>query len=359
VGPSANRITACLCYVQAVQLIKCFTLRRTTVIIFAMSVAMHILVTCTKAKHFEPLRSLVMRQIKEVSPAARARAWIKRIVRSHGRGVAATDLYAGDHWLISNQLPVESARNGFKPTLWVISAGYGLISASAKVQPYSAAFSPRHPDCVTSDLDPSSDTAGFQAWWQTISKWRGPVAGAPRSFAELVRRNRRAKFVVIASELYLQAVWHDVLEGAEALGKHFAEQLLIISAGTSDFGCLSKCALAIDARLQSQLSGARRSLNVRAARRVLLTFRPSDRFSKIRTEYAALLAASKPVVSIHRERARDEEVLVFIKKSLSKSATASASRLLQKFRVGGRACEQKRFGRLYLIATETPRAKSH
>jgi hypothetical protein len=315
--------------------------------------AMHILVTCTKAKHLAPMQSLVMRQIKEVSPVARARAWIRRIAKADGPGIAASDLYAGDHWLISSQLPVEATRNGFKPKLWVISAGYGLISASAKILPYSAAFSPRHPDCVTSDLDPSGATAGFQDWWQTISRWQGPVAGEPRSFSELVRRNRRAKFVLIASELYLQAVWQDVLEGADILGKHAAEQLLIISAGTSAFGGLSKCALAVDARLQPHLSGARRSLNVRAARQVLLTFRPTDRFAKIRTEYAALLAASKPLVSIQRERATNEEVLVFIKESLSKRSTASASHLLQTFRESGRACEQKRFGRLYLVATET------
>jgi hypothetical protein len=313
---------------------------------------MHILVTCTKSKHFAPMQSLVMRQIKEASPAARARAWISRIAKADGPGIAAMALYAGDHWQISSQLPEEAARNGFTPKLWVISAGYGLISASSRIQPYSAAFSPRHLDCVTSDLDPSGTIAGFQAWWQTISRWRGPVAGEPRSIAELVRRNRRAKFVLVASELYLQAVWPDVLEGAKALGKRAAEQLLIISAGTSTFGSLSKCALAVDARLQAYLSGARRSLNVRAARQILLAFRPTDKFSKVRTEYAALLAASKPLVTLQRERVTNEEVLVFIKKSLSKWSTASASCLLQKFRESGRACEQKRFGRLYLVAAE-------
>src|SRR5690606_19107620 len=111
---------------------------------------------------------------------------------------AALDLYAGEHWSIVRRLPPVTASGQSPVTLWILSAGYGLIPAKAKVRPYAATFSSGHPDCVGSNGE-------RRRWWRTLTQWPGPKPGAPRSVEALARRDPNAAIVMAVSPPYLDA----------------------------------------------------------------------------------------------------------------------------------------------------------
>jgi hypothetical protein len=159
----------------------------------------------------------------------------------------------------------------------------------------------------------------------------------------------RATVLVVASELYLKAVWADLIAGAANPGRAFRGTLAIVSAGTKDFGPLAEFALPVDARMQGELGGARRSLNVRMARLALSWMRPGGDLSAIRYACAgALEKAEIPEQQPRRPTCTDAEVVAFIREELARAARPSAASFLRLLRDRrGRACEQKRFSRLF------------
>ncbi len=280
--------------------------------------------------------------------------WLRRLAAVEAPAIPARDLYAGDHWRVSLELADIAAARGFRPTLWVISAGYGLIESAARVHPYSAAFSPGHPDSVLHRDYPGSVAEGFARWWVGMANWVGPGDGrAPRTIADLTRRHPRATFVVIASELYLNAVRADLIRAAEMMGSRATDAMVIVSAGTKEFGPLADNAVPLDARMQAVLGGARRSLNVRMARSLLSRMRPGVGWSAIRAQCARELEKTEPCTCAPgRPKCSDEDVMQFIRRALRDragfSGQPSATAMLRQFREDeGRACEQKRFSRLF------------
>ena len=101
--------------------------------------------------------------------------------------------------------------------------------------------------------------------------------------------------------------------------------------------------------MQGQLGGARRSLNVRMARLALSWMRPGGDLSAIRDACAGAVAkAEAPELQPRRQGCTDAEVVAFIREELVRVARPSAASFLRLLRDGrGRACEQKRFSRLF------------
>ncbi len=288
----------------------------------------------------------MMRNVQQVGLPHRLAEWIERISDCRKPPMRAGDLYAGDHWQIAAHLPALAAKNGFVPRLWIISAGYGLISADDPVQPYAAAFSPGHLDCVVHPRHPTGVLHGFEEWWKGMAAWEGPVAGQARTMAELIRRKPDSTYMIIASELYLKATWTDLLEAGNRLSD--AGRLLIVSAGMKDFGVLARHAIPLDARMQAKLGGARRSLNVRMAKMLLGWLTPETEISSVRERCRREIEGQPQPVTAHRDKCSDEELMSFISHELKSEIESSSTKLLNRLRKDRQlACEQKRFSKLY------------
>lgn len=301
---------------------------------------LHILTTCTKRKTAEVPPRLMLRNVRGRDLRARAEVWLQRIAAANHQKVEAGQLYCGDHWSVARSLVPYAIQSGFEAQLWVISTGYGLIPVEAEIAPYSATFSPTHPDSVGPGVQ------AFAQWWQRLAHWEGPSPGAPRTITTLARSDARAAFLVIASEAYLSAVRPDIEQAARVLRD--PDRLVIVSAGTKKMGDLSRHLIPVDARLQADLGGARRALNIRMARRLLKETSPAQfRAEHLGRRYRRVLDSQPVVMPVQRKSSTDAEVAAFIAAAIGKGEKAPATRLLTRYRAQGRACEQKRFKRVY------------
>src|ERR1700741_944870 len=105
-----------------------------------MAAILNIIVSCTDRKRLSvPLR-LRARAIGDLPLKQRFERWWDRLSEPREQSVPAQDLYMGDHWQICRSLPAVAKAKGFRPKLWVTSAGYGLVGAEALLHPYSATF---------------------------------------------------------------------------------------------------------------------------------------------------------------------------------------------------------------------------
>ena len=87
----------------------------------------------------------------------------------------AIDLYAGEHWDVARRLANLSDADT-SVELWVCSAGYGLIPASAPSAPYAATFTPGNADSVPDGAE------GASAWWNALASWEGPLPQSPLDY---------------------------------------------------------------------------------------------------------------------------------------------------------------------------------
>ncbi|MEV4364403.1 hypothetical protein [Nonomuraea sp. NPDC049625] len=299
--------------------------------------AVHIVVTCTNRKRISVPEHLHVGSLKFEDVTARCDEWIERLSLATPQA-SAGDMYAGEHWLIARRL-AEVA--GEQTTLWVCSAGYGLIPIDVPIAPYAATFALGHGDSV------SSDTAGARQWWELLSRWVGPDKGRPRSFAALAGLYPDSAIVAVLSDPYLRACADDLRAAASRLSN---------SDNLSVIGPAGRCSeiddlvVPVKAALRSTVGGSLLSLNVRAAmhvlkethlrgdavRRPLLVKLMSD------THDAAPEIPRKPT----GERMTDDQVRAFIRERLQYGPT-SATPLLRELRNSGLSCEQARFSDLF------------
>lgn len=298
----------------------------------------HVVVTCTNRKRVPVPEHLHVRSLKAKGVVGRSDEWIKRLSGAEAP-VAARSMYAGEHWLIARDL---AEVVGQEATLWVCSAGYGLIPVDAPIAPYAATFAFGHEDSVASDAD------GTRQWWDLLSRWVRPHDRQPRSFAGLASRYPDAAIVAVLSDPYLRACADDLREAASRLTN---------SDNLSVIGPAGRCAeiddlvVPVRADLRSVVGGSLLSLNARAARHVLKESRlrgdavQRPLLAKLMSDTLAVApeAPRKPTGI----RMTDEEVRTFIRKRLE-YGPASATPLLRELRSSGLSCEQARFRDLFL-----------
>lgn len=250
--------------------------------------------------------------------------------------VPAEDLYAGEHWGIARNLPTYAT--GFaSATLWVASAGWGLISASAKIRPYSATFSPGHVDSVP------NGRRGAREWWSAMGGWIGPEPGTPRSLAALVSEHPRDRVLLVLSQAYFAACSRDLFEALEKAAS--GSQVSIVAAGLTADPDLASSQLPANARLQQRLGGTRGSLNVRVAAH-LLQIGLIDH-AAMESRLQRLLAESPALPVYNRRRITDAEIRAYIGCRRGQDANVSRADLLRGLREAGMACEQGRFAELF------------
>ena len=315
-----------------------------------MSQIVNIVVTCTKQKTLEPPVGLQLRNVKGQTQRSRAVSWNKTLQKSKVQQISARDLYAGDHWAVARDLSAcGTASRDIR--VWVISAGYGLVSIDQEMCPYSATFSNPHPDTVI--LSESSDSPARQKskWWNEVINlpWSGRRI---RGLRDLAEKYPTAPLIIAASKNYLDAVQDDLTAAAMKLND--LNQLAVISAGTDKLSGLPGSLIPADARLQHYVGGVRRSLNVRLARYLLeQTRRGKLSASRIRSLVEPLLEAAPALQKFDRTPMTDDEVRSFILQRMQQEDRVSHTRLLRKLRADGKACEQKRFRDLFRQVEET------
>lgn len=308
-----------------------------------------VVVTCTDGKTL-PVRS-PLRLRDHHDGADRAQRWVRALEETSSPAVPAFELYKGEHWSVARSLGAAGVEAGWEVELWVASAGYGLILATAALKPYAATFTNGQADSVMLSTAPRGfTTVALQSWWAQVASWPGPDPGSPRSLAELARARPGEPLVVVGSASYLRALTADAIEAAEALDD--PRRLFVVSGG-SDEPALASQRLPVDSRLLHELGGTRMSLNVRVAAHLVATagqheFDPTA----CRSRLDAMLADVPALPVYNRLPLSDEEVRAFIEDELERHPDQSATALLRRLRDSARACEQKRFGALYRDVVE-------
>jgi len=306
----------------------------------------NIIVTCTKRKSVPADDYLQLGRVAGSTVAELANQWISRLRTMTSSTLPADELYSGDHWQIARSLPEVASGQGVEVRLWVCSAGYGLIPSRAPLKPYSATFSTHHKDSVLRRLAPLKD-ASIREWWTQLSKWPGPVPGEPRTLSELARAMKHSPLIFVASDVYLRSVGTDLEDARSALAD--PRLLTIVSGGGTPSGILRSHLLPCNARLQSLLGGALMSLNVRTVRRILSRVeRWPLHCDDLAAEFQKLVDAQPDFEQPQRRSLTDEKVRQFVRRHLAKNPLLCVSPLLRQLRDEGFACEQKRFGKLFL-----------
>jgi hypothetical protein len=122
--------------------------------------------------------------------------------------VAAGELYRGPYWSTVLKLRDMAAQRGWRVKLWIASAGFGLVPASARVVSYSATFAPGHADSVQ-DTEPEGRHASNRKWWTAVSKKR--LRGvAKRDLSRVSGIRRDAVVMVLGSPWYIGALADDL-----------------------------------------------------------------------------------------------------------------------------------------------------
>ncbi len=308
----------------------------------------HILASCTNLKRFPVPRELHLRAVRGKSVVDRANNWWRRLKSHRGESVRAVDLYTGQHWAIVRELPAVAEGAGLNPQLWVLSAGYGFIPASARIHPYSATFSSSNPDTViTHAPEAGSKEESLQTWWVQLGRFKGPDRNAPRSIGELARRDPGAVIVIVASPTYVRAIELDAIEATRAL--EGSQHLLVIS-GRMEGRCspLRDHLILSDASLRESLGGALFSLHARMARWVLEAAKHTAlTVGAVRSRVNHLAEDAIEFVRPNRQRLTDTEIQTFIQRTLPELPHPSHSSLLRILRKNGWACEQGRFKAIY------------
>jgi len=300
------------------------------------------LVSCTNRKTRIPSSSLMLRNVPSGTTESRARSWLRRLKATGGPTYPAESLYAGDHWHVVRSLSELSARNAMRSEVFICSAGYGLVSASTKIRPYSVTFTSNNPDSVVQAQSRGEAGIARRQWWSAISSWEGPEPGSVRLLAEAMRH---FEYVLIAlSPAYLDAIGDDL---AIAITTAKPENISIFSAGAKKSHRFGEYLIPCDSRLRSIIGGTCSSLNIRSLRYAIERASEGLDREDVKRRFERLLEERPAAPLPKRTPMSDEEVTSFILEALTADPDVRPTPLLRRLRDGARSCEQSRFSILF------------
>jgi hypothetical protein len=311
-----------------------------------MTTDLHVVLSCTHRKRVPPNSTFPrLRDVPADDVDQRASTWIDR-VRVEPAVAEAKHLYAGEYWQAGLDLAATASRY-FRTTVWVLSAGLGLIRATDPVPAYGATLANGHPDSVVPTGGHASSADVRRAWWTALAAWPGPGGtDGVRTVTELAVRDPLAAIVVCAGRHYLAAVGADLHDAYMAIGR--LPRLLVYGSGAPATG-LEPVWVRVPGRLRMVLGGSMASTSLRAARATVEAHGPAGHLDapRARSSVESLLNAAAPLPRFDRERLDDRTVTEWIKSDVAAHAGATKSAALRRFRSDGMACEQSRFGKLF------------
>jgi hypothetical protein len=315
-----------------------------------------IVASCTHSKTRPVPASM---RLGRVSAAAhlsdRADNWRRLLSAPRAQTMPAVSVYAGAFWSVIKTLPEVARGRGFRPQLLIASAGYGLVSAGAQLQPYSATFATGQDSVVSNGGNPREKRATQQAWWRLLSMWKGPREhSGPRTLAGFAERAPSCSILVIASPEYVTAMSNDLKRATQTLQD---PQRLAIVSSASGFPAELKAHLVPSvAALRSRLGGPLGSLHARTARRLLEVCWPPLNAGALAAK-TRRWAREAPVQRVPTRMQRtDAEVRSFLRRRIRALDHPSFSKLLREYRDSGSKCEHDRFRSLFDEVTKQRKA---
>ena len=278
----------------------------------------------------------------------RVEQWGALVSAASPRHVAA-DLYAGEYWRTAMELVSLAASTG-QVSVSIVSAGLGLVDICDQVPKYGATLAAGHPDSVLNCLSSATPSQVRRQWWEQLT--HADILGR-RSYqrlAELDERRSGMVVMVCLGRSYLDAVTTDLISLVECVGD--PERVMVFASGRPRAG-LEECWVPVTGSLRLILGGSLSSTNLRSAVAVLAELGNSlPRVDRARRTVTKLRAAAGDLPSFERLRQSDESILDWILDHLTKHPYATKTAALRRFRDEGYACEQARFGRLFVDARE-------
>lgn len=285
---------------------------------------MLVLAACTQSKRgvVAPRRRLRQYTL-DGDASVVAKSWAAALRGPVAGTSPLTHLYKGGYWSAA----VELLRSLPGAELAVVSAGLGLVPATAVHGPYSATFSSGHPDSVPG----ASDSAGRAKWWGLL--------GASERLRAKVRQASRV-FVVLPNR-YLDVVADDLLASDRGHVQVFASACPRPLAAA-----LGRRLFQVKAPMIRQLGTNVSALAPKAATFVLEGGRAEN--AELRRRFEQLEVEDEAALYPVRKKQTPQEVAEWLRSALATAEPpTSATAALRAFRASGRAFEQKRFHRLF------------
>ena len=255
---------------------------------------------------------------------------------SSGRSVSLRNLYQGEYWTRARELEAVA-------DLRVVSAGLGLSTLDSPGVGYGATFSPRMDDSVRRFAGGKPDVSA--AWWFGLRE-NGIGEPLPHNLGEVV--------IFACSEHYQLAVSGDLLD----LGKN--GHTVIVVSGSSPIPRLSGARgifhIETGQWIRMVLGGSTPNVGIRFTSHLIKTGLWSSpenarlALKALQREYESTRTHKLP--TFDRIQRSDDEIRQWIhQKVVNTTVTVTKSSLLTQFRAEGFACEQKRFGQLFIEVT--------
>lgn len=306
---------------------------------------LHIIAACADRKRIAPTPARCLRSHRAIPATSRLRSFVSALESKAGTPLPAVELYVGGYWATVRELPELASGVGLDATLWVASAGYGLVPASCPLYSYSATFQVGVPDSVASGASEHSARDQVLAWWEGLASWKGPARRSPRRIADLAADDPGAYALVIASPRYVQAMRRDLKAAGHLLGNRLS---IVSSVNEGEEVGLSSMLVPSEASLLPVVGGSLPSLHARVARDIILGSRKFGLHTPhLQARYRKLIESSPYAGMPQRDASTDAEVVAFVKSALKASPRLTHTPALRMWRDSGRACEQKRFRRLF------------
>jgi len=302
---------------------------------------------CTRTKRLPVNNRMVFHTLGPARANLLARAWIGRAKAS--REVSrAEDLYCGPGWTqVCKARSLIDERLG-RTTLYILSAGFGLIRASDQIPAYTATFSSDENQVARLIEGDTSIAEAHREWWHSIMEARSD--GSSSALTEL---HGHDYVIVVAGAEYVKAAHDDLSRLALTYGQ---DRLFIISTGAHQASIdqrVRSCLLPIGVEAERMLPGPRYTLNERALVWVVeevisdVSWSRKNIQTKIAKDLNQCMGTGMPSTTRRPVRMGDEEIRQWIRLKAKTSPGVSKSRLLRDLRSTQGSCEQHRFGRLF------------
>lgn len=262
----------------------------------------------------------------------RAVQWRRRLDEVAAVRHCAQELYTGDHWHATCAAYNLAQRYSSRAELWVISAGYGLITSSKLIKPYGATFASGSADSVWRGPMEGDRQSRLQGWWQALPH--------DAILPDLLKGD--GTIVIAAGALYLEALDSELSTALR--NDPSGERISIVSAGSRGNGAL----LPVNGQFRATAGGTDAALNARmlallAADASVHHFRRSAM-----TSVLMRLASHLPMTTRRVGKAvTNDEVARRIIAIRRRLPTASRTQALREVRRAGIACEQSRFASIW------------
>ncbi|MCP4611713.1 MAG: hypothetical protein GY845_23635 [Planctomycetes bacterium] len=309
--------------------------------------------TCSNKKRYPPDESCTLDFCRRQSCSATIEEWIKTTNNPQWTRYTARRLYKGAHWKETLACTKVANERGFAPELWILSAGWGLISSNDNISSYSATFASGK-NSIHNLPWPREYTIRDRSrkWWQEINRKQKNKEVHSLSELPFLFEAEKLCFLMIMSKDYYLAIEPEVIKLISQ-----GIEVIIVSAGLyTDINRASP--LVRDhilpfndkyTQIDPYLKQANTSLNARLAKWLI-----KEHYKELRQGlsvlYKVISKIERELPAIKRRKVRrltDEEVIEFINENYIPNSS-TATKLLKRLRhKEKKSCEQKRFGALF------------